>query len=124
MDNLPRPIKVSLEISLLPGVTLTGEDLAIFNNLLRKGMRERGGECYIYTDRKETADVLVKVIGTDTRWAPFFGNVLEFTLKGELPHGGKELFKGVGMATVPTSPRFVEAMAPLIKNSLCRKQMD
>ena len=119
VDNLPRPIKVSLEISLLPGVTLPEEDLVIFNNLLRKFMREQGGECYTYTDQKETADVLVRVIGTDSYWTVFFGKILEYTLRGELSHEKKELFKRADAWTRPTWPRFVEPIAPLIKRILC-----
>ena len=82
-------------------------------------MRENGGECYTYTDQKETADVLVSVIGTDTRGLLIFKN-LEFTLKGELPHGKKEIFKLANVLTNPISPSRAKGTALALKNILCK----
>ena len=119
VENLPRPIKVSLEISLLPGITLPEEDLVIFNNLLRKSMREQGGECYTYTDQKETADVLVGVVGTDT-WRSIFGKQLAVTIKGEIPPSKKEIFRSSGGWTMPAWPKRSEGIALHIKYILCK----
>ena len=124
VEKLSRPIKVSLEISLLPGVTLPEEDLAAFKILLPKAMREHGGGCYVYTDQKETADVLVSVVGTDT-YRSVFGKELKFTLGGEITHGKKEIFKFSGGWysggwVIPTWPSHSDRIAIIVKYSLCK----
>ncbi|MDP3958142.1 MAG: hypothetical protein Q8Q36_01595 [bacterium] len=117
--NLPKPIKVGFAgVSLMPGVTLPDEDLAVMDKLSREAMKEQGGDCYVYTDQKETVDVLLSMTGTDT-WRALLGTNLQLTLKGELLREKKEVFKLADMWAMPRWPSSAKAAALQIKSILC-----
>ena len=119
LEMLPKSKKVSMEISLLPGLTVEGFEN--FSSLLKEAVREHDGKCYTYTDQKETADVLVKATGTDTK---FLFNQVLLAIKGEIPPGGKEVFRVSfghypGIWISPTWPSSVKLTALCIKDILC-----
>ena len=119
LEMLPKSKKVSMEISLLPGLTVEGFEN--FSSLLKEAVREHDGKCYTYTDKKETADILVKVTGVDTK---FLFNQVLLTIKGEIPPGGKEAFRislsgYSGIWISPGWPSTLKNTALCIKNALC-----
>lgn len=120
--KLPKPMKVSFGgVSLMPGVTLPDEDLAIFDKLFPEAMKEQGGDCYIYAEQKEVVDVLITVTGTDT-WRALLGTNLQLTLKGETPRGEKEVFRLADVWMIPKWPSHAKIAARVVKDILCGKK--